>query len=217
MKDNIPPEEKLLRLIRGQKQQSKVTAALPAAELSVSTAVKAAASYPKVTLAQWQALTNVVKKRFLFLNNKKIIWLSLIACGLYLIASLVYPWVGLEKIKLPQIAHNKDNLLRRTLKQNIKPYEFYLKGIEGRQIFVSHSTQEAPTSTIAQAGTDLMKDLSVVGIISGESPQAIIEDKKTQKTYYVNKGQFIGQVQIADILEGKIIVNYQGQKFELYL
>ena len=67
------------------------------------------------------------------------------------------------------------------------------------------------------SNTDLVKQLNLVGIIAGENPQAVIEDKNTQKTYYLNKGQFLGEIQLEDILEGKIIINHKGQRFELYL
>ena len=67
------------------------------------------------------------------------------------------------------------------------------------------------------ANVDLLKDITLVGIITGANPQAVIEDKKSLKNYYVTKGQFIGQMQVEDIQEGKIIINYKGQKYELYL
>jgi type II secretory pathway component PulC len=64
-------------------------------------------------------------------------------------------------------------------------------------------------------GTELMKEINLLGVISGANPQAVIEDKKSGKTYYVTEGQMIGDFQVEEIGYGKIILNYNGQKFEL--
>lgn len=215
MKDNISPEEKLLRLIRGQKKPqdalidkkttSEVSDLKPLSGIELKQSQRAKFSiYP------------LIKKYLSFLYIRKIIWFGFLVSCLYLIICLIYPWVGLRKIRLPQIEPGKIIESKKELKDQIKPYEFYLEGMRNRQIFSSKSSQETERS-LSSVNADLVKDINLVGIISGENPQAIIEDKKTQKTYYVTKGQFVGEMQVEDIQEGKIILNYKGQRFELYL
>lgn len=191
MNDNISPEEKLLRLIRGKKEKDLKT-------------------YPQ------KPTYPSIQKGLPFLPLKKLIWLAFGASCIYLIASFIYPWVALKEIKLPQVAPQKVIAAKIEPRQQIKPYEYYLEGIKDRQIFSSSTTSdtEKPLSSVS---LDLIKDISLVGIISGENPVGIIEDKKTQKTYYLSKGQFMGEFQVEDIKEGKIILNYKGQRFELYL
>jgi type II secretory pathway component PulC len=101
--------------------------------------------------------------------------------------------------------------------QEVKPYEFYLEGIKSKQIFSSASRPEETARPASAASADLIKGINLVGIISGDRPQAIIEDKIMQKTYYVAKGQFVGAFQVEDIQEGKVILSYRGERFELYL
>ncbi len=86
-----------------------------------------------------------------------------------------------------------------------------------RQIFVSPAEQKTEKLMISGVNIDLIKDMSLVGIIAGENPQAIIEDKKTQKTFYLSRGQFMGEFQVKEIKEGKVILDYKGQSYELYM
>lgn len=210
MKDNISPEEKLLRLIKGQKRTE--TTADKVIPVSTSTLPK-----PDLKPLQNQSFLWLGFYRYVVSLRKKIIAMAFLVSSMYLVVSLVYPWVGLKKIKLPKIT---SPIMRepeiRLEKKGIKPYEFYLEGIQGRQIFSIKSGQERQRP-ISGANVDLIKDISLVGIIAGENPQAIVEDKNTHKSYYLNKGQFIGEFQLEDIREGKIILNYHGQRYELYL
>lgn len=186
MKENILPEEKLLRLIRKEKK----------------------ASLPQVS--------SRARFKFPSLKAKQIIIAAFIASSLYLILSLVYPLLVVKKNILPEVKPEAVIKPEAETIEEPKPYDFYLKGIKEREIFGSSqiAVVTKPASTI---NTDLVKDISLVGIVSGEPPQAIIEDKKTQKTYYLTKGQFMGEMQVEDIQEGKIILNYRGERFELYL
>lgn len=207
MKDNISPEEKLLRLIKGQKKQNLPITAKPAAASENMETVK---PNPKISLLP------LLQRYSSFLETRKIILGVFIAACLYLTISLVYPWFGLRKIKLPKTSEAKFSEARPEPKEEVKPLEFYQQGIANRSIFGSAGSQ-AGAMPASAASVDLMKDINLVGVISGANPQAVIEDKKTQKTYYVTKGQFIGEMQVEDIQEGKIIINYRGQRYELYL
>jgi type II secretory pathway component PulC len=149
-------------------------------------------------------------------NPRRIILVIFFLACSYLLAAFIYPWLGSEKINLqekpkagpaPEIAPEI----------KVKPYEYYLQGIEERKIFNNTSPPRIEEQPASAAGIGLIKDVALIGIISGDNPQAIIEDKKAQKTYYLNKGQFIGEFQIEEIKEGKIILNHRGTKYELYL
>lgn len=209
MRDNISPEEKLLKLIRGEKKPGR-----PA----VVPAVAPAPQPQKVILPllKKNPFLSSMQLRFAFLTPKKILTALFALSCLYLTISFIYPWVALEKIRLPKIKAEKINEARA--KEEPKPYEYYVQGIPKRQLFVNPAMagQEGGAAA-AMINVDLIRDISLVGIISGEPAQAVIEDKKNQKTVYVNKGQFIGDFQLEDIKEGKVILNYKGQMYELYL
>jgi type II secretory pathway component PulC len=203
MRDNIPPEEKLLRLIKGHKAKN-----IPAAEQSApsDTPLKSAA----------RAFAGLSVKKYLSFSWQKIIFFGFFASCIYLAASFAYPWLSAKKIRFPEVVQKKAIQQKIEPKQEMKPFEFYLEAITNRTIFANTARQDTQQPA-GIASADLIKDINLVGIISGDNPQAVIEDKKAQKTYYVSKGQSIGELQIEDIQEGKIILNYSGQKYELYL
>ena len=195
IKDTVSPEEKLLRLIRGQKKQPNNTQT-----------IKHGIKIPLQDI--------FTKHRPSFKNSKVLAWI-LAAAFIYLFVSVLYPFIGL-KITVSKTELHKPVDSGSDLKTDLKPFEFYQQSAAGRNIFGNISAQDN-TAPASAAGVDLVKDISLVGIIAGENPQAIVEDKKTSKTYYVTKGQFIADMQVDDIQESKIIVNYKGQKYELYL
>jgi len=206
MKENISPEERLLRLIKGQKKEA-VASSVEKKPTVVTEGLKSSIK---------RSISPLSQKYFSILYIRRIIWVAFILSGIYLVISLIYPSFGLREVSLPTVTEKKVIQPIIGLKQEQKPFEYYLEGIRNRRIFVSESAP-VEEKTVSVADADLIKDLNLLGIVSGENPQAVIEDKKTKKTYYVNKGQFINELMIEDIQEGKVILNYKGQRFELYL
>jgi type II secretory pathway component PulC len=147
---------------------------------------------------------------------KKIIIFILSLSSIYLLIVFIYPWYGLKKLTLPEIIQEKNTLSEEAPGKAVKPYDFYLQGIGSRTIFDSGLSVEQAAS-LSNANVDSMKDIKVVGIIAGEKTQAVIEDTKFNKTYYVAKNQVIGEMRIEDIAEGKVIISYQGKLFDFSL
>jgi len=200
MKDNMLPEEKLLKLIKAHKKTKAPVAEAIGNEPAGKHAIKSfSINFPNI------APGKVIK--FLFF-----------ASLFYLIVSLLHPIFASSKIKLSSIEAKEKMSVQKEkskLQPDIRPFGLYSTGIKQRNIFSSAALDsEKPIGT---ASADLIKDINLVGIVSGDEPQAIIEDKKAQKTYYLKKGQLIGQLQLADIQDGKIILDYEGQRYELYM
>ncbi len=212
MKDNISPEEKLLRLIRGEKESK--SSDLPHPGLSANKKITFRIANLKLFIKN--SLFSLIHTYSTPKYIRKGIFVLMTVSFIYLIASFIYPLVGLKKIKLPAVTKEKMQEPIIVQKEETKPYEFYLGGTRERQIFGNASGQEAGISAVATE-VQSIKDIILVGIISGENPVGIIEDKNTQKTHYVTKGQFIGEFQVEDIQEGKLILNYKGQRYELYM
>ncbi len=202
--DNISPEEKLLRLIRGPRKQYPAADKRP---ISKFTGFKSRII---------ESVFYFIRRCVVYLNIRKIIRLGLVASAMYLIFSLIYPGVFLRNIKLPKPSLEKAVDLSAQPKSESKTCEFYLNGVGERQIFARFGKQDMDSPAI-NLNSNLIKDINLVGIISGADPQAIVENKKINKTYYLRKGQFIEGIQIEDIQEGKIILNFKGQKYELYI
>jgi hypothetical protein len=206
MNDRISPEEKLLRLIRGQKKQSAaITDSTPLPQLNQPIKSQSKASR--------QSLLRRLKSG---LNYRQIIIVVFGLSLIYLAILFIYPLAGSKNISLKQLPAKNPSELNIQEKERSKPYEEYIAGISGRKIFSASPAQgkELPMGVV---NSDMLKEINLVGIISGDNPQAVLEDKKSLKTYYLSKGQFMGEFQIDDIQEGKIILISNGQKYELYL
>jgi type II secretory pathway component PulC len=59
--------------------------------------------------------------------------------------------------------------------------------------------------------------LHLVGILTGDPLQAIIEDSQSQKTLYVTQGQAIDDIQIDKVTNDKVILKSDGETMELSL
>lgn len=205
MNDNILPEERLLRLIRGNKNNA---AAGNKTEEASAGDLKAEPKNHAPNLSQ----------RLVSLFNFQIMsWALFVAACFYLVIVFVSSWAGLRQSSFSQLVPEKISDFNDDSSRDVKPYEFYSQGIGDRRIFASPPKQETSMEPLKAVSQDFLRDITLLGIVSGENPQAIIEDKSAQKTYYLNKGQFIGGFQVTDIKEGKIILDFNGQAFELNL
>lgn len=57
--------------------------------------------------------------------------------------------------------------------------------------------------------------LKLVGISWSKEPDAMIEDKKALKTFFVKKGDKIGDAEIVEIFRDKVIIAFEGESVEL--
>jgi hypothetical protein len=211
-KENISPEEKLLKLIRGQRKQP----AQPARKIETPAPAAAPAAIPhKAKIPLTPHSRRALGRLLHYLEPRKAIAFGLFISGLYLFASLLYPFFGWRKIKMepPKTAAH---LPQKQISFQQEPYEKYREAVAGRDIFKAAATGDS-SRPLSAASVDFMKDLTLIGIVSGDNPQAIIEDKKASKTFYLSKNEFIGEAQVEDILEGKVILQFRGQRYELHL
>ena len=75
----------------------------------------------------------------------------------------------------------------------------------------------APATGIPQVSYEKLKDLSLKGIIAGDKPQAIIEDEKNKKSYFLYKGESVNDIKVEDIQSDRVILRVNGEVLELTL
>lgn len=204
MEKDISPEERLLRLIRGEKKRKslKEGACILSEERSKIGSPKRL--IPKITMFQIPQI-------------KRLLWAVLIVSFAYLLVSFIWPIFFPKEIKISQAVRKE--IKEEESKPESKPSSFYQEQITEHKIFGPSPTQTttAPQELADSKGVETIKDFNLLGIISGENPQAIIEDKKTQKTYFLRQGESIGEFQLELIGDGKVTLNFYGQKFDLFL
>ena len=62
---------------------------------------------------------------------------------------------------------------------------------------------------------EIVGNLNLLGIITGDNNQAIIEDKTLKKTFFLYKGDSLGDLKVYDIKDSVVILEYRGEKIEL--
>ena len=107
--------------------------------------------------------------------------------------------------------------------ENIEPLKestYYLQKVSSRDIFregkkVETVKQEAPQNTIVETA-EAIKNLALVGISWSKNPDAIIEDKAHQRTFFVKRGQMVGDdVKVEAIFKDHVIVTFEDHEYEL--
>lgn len=101
--------------------------------------------------------------------------------------------------------------------KELKPFSYYSEIIGKRQLFKIIASAEAKEKPKTASGPalDAIKNYSLLGVIGGANPQAIIEDKKTKQTIYLQKGQSLGEFKVKDVQDGKIILESGEETAEL--
>lgn len=62
---------------------------------------------------------------------------------------------------------------------------------------------------------EVLGNFTLLGIITGDNNQAIIEDKTLKKTFFLYKNDSFGDFKVYDIKDSAVILDYKGEKIEL--
>ena len=103
----------------------------------------------------------------------------------------------------------------------LKAASYYLEKVRQRDIFqlgpkkTEDSKEEAaeigPSGEILEA----TQHLRLVGISWSNDPDAMLEDTKALKTFFVKRGQMLGDVRVQAIFKDKVVLSYRGEETEL--
>lgn len=86
--------------------------------------------------------------------------------------------------------------------------------------FSTHSLFYLPRKEMAASGPGLdevLRSFHLVGIIQGETPEALIKNDTNQQTYFARSGEKFDRFHVAEILNNSIKVEFEGQNKEMFL
>lgn len=212
------PAEQLLRMIEGPQP-----AAAPA---------KGGESVPLMRRADlWRGVIAAVRRRLLpsrqevdvFLWNlrlvQRVLWVVLAGLGLYVVLDffLVKPPRRMAQVASVQMPENGASVESTEGTGALKPLSGYLGAIQERNPFtgVSDLLVQSPLKTAQRRLEELAQGLTVVGIDRGANPEAIIEDRVQQRTYFVKVGDELNGMHVKDISSQGVVVTYEGQELVL--
>ena len=232
MAENKPstPEQQLLKLIEESARTGKDAAAAPPAKpkapgFSLEKAMDQAVGkfLGKLSFLKRGGQRSLAKRRRMpsdIATVNRVMLLGVIAMAAYVIFDLSASATSLRRP--PNFVPPKDMSVPFA-KETIEPLKeasYYLQKASSRNIFKEGRPQEVQQekggSTVADEGAAVIQGLSLVGISWSSSPDAIIEDKARQRTFFVKRGQMVGDsVKVEAIFKDHVVLLYEDKEFEL--
>lgn len=126
-----------------------------------------------------------------------------------------------EKLKSEKPLPVEKGASKKAAPKNERPgtsFEDYQKLLSKKAIFAPPIRNDIKQKDTAAPGLrDLVKDLSLVGIIPGDYPQVIIEDKKNAQTLFLKEGEMIDTIRVKEIQSGRVILESDDETITLSL
>ncbi len=137
-------------------------------------------------------------------------------CVLATFVSLFYIviWNSRHHISEPVVLMDQMNINHPILEyaQNFRvpnSYDFYKNQSTFRDPFSIANAKD-----LSEPVGQLPANLKVTGILTGSSPEVVLEDSSTNQVYFVNERSTDG-ISISEVQQDKILLNYHGQIVEV--
>jgi type II secretory pathway component PulC len=218
------PEQQLLKLIEGEPKTGKSGKAAQV-KGTVRPSILKLPGALLGSLAFWKrsAKRKSYGKRFSFGLDEvnRILVLMTAILAVYVVFDAV---ASARNLQRPPIFVPPKDLRVPIQKESIAPLEetsYYLQKISSRDIFKEGVKEErpkaeTPVQAVATETAETIQNLALVGISWSSNPDAIIEDKGHQRTYFVKRGQMVGEdVKVEAIFKDHVVVTYEDREYEL--
>ncbi|MBI4341992.1 MAG: hypothetical protein HY599_01350 [Candidatus Omnitrophica bacterium] len=202
-----PPEEKLLRLIRGKAPHAAAGGGVSPRHRGSSDGV-----FPSADLMARARQLNWAQAAAILLG------LVLAFEGIWVLAQLVRPLPEVPMSPAEPPAPTPNGVVGPAAAPDVEMPS--IAASVDRPLFSASAGGRAAPSRQAMSGSAklLASRLTLTGVVSGDPPQAIIEDTQAQKTYFVTVGQPLAEGAVLDeVLDNRVILDFQGEKIELSL
>lgn len=152
----------------------------------------------------------------------KILGLFIFVLAVYFISNLFSSLINLKKT--PYLEFKPQEGVSFTGTQQLsflkKAASYYFEKVRERDIFkmgakkptaAAEASPRGPSSRIIEA----TQHLKLVGISWSNDPDAMIEDSKALRTFFVKRGQMIGEIKVQAIFKDKVVLGFGGEEIEL--
>jgi hypothetical protein len=219
---SLTPEKQLLKIIETSKGNALGVAARSSRRHGMSW----------LNLGAWLGRISFFKVRLEKLSSgfsleqldvktaNRILGFLVLLLSLYFMGSLIMSLVNLSKLPRletnPQAAKVDINIPEpQGLK---KAASYYLDKVRERDIFTmglkklaAKQPEQGPSAKIIE----ITSTLKLVGISWSNDPDAMIEDTKSLKTYFVKRGDMVGETKVQAIFRDKVVLSLENEEFEL--
>ncbi len=226
MAENKPvtPEQQLLKLIEGQGKPDATGApgTNPATKKPKGRGFSLAAVLGALSFWKRRAKKKSFARRSPFSIGE--VNKALVAASLVLFVYVMFDAVASARNlqRPPNFAPMKERVTK-SMKETVEPLaetSYYLQKVSARDIFREGKTaapvQAAPEAVNTVETSEVVQGLALVGISWSSNPDAIIEDKSKQRTYFVKRGQDVGDgIKVEAIFKDHVVVTYEDREYEL--
>ncbi len=189
--NNFHPEDRLLRLIRGEKKEQTGSDRLK------------------------QSLSILKMKPAVSINQ--ILPVIIFALLIYTAYIWIRPATS-EEILIPSSrVIDSRKLSLKNVDKKLKPSSFYSSMAKKRNLFKQLTANPVILPEARIGIGQLVKDLNLVGIVLDERTQAIIENRKTKSVLYLNEGSVFGELKVSKISESSVTLSYGTETIDLFL
>ncbi len=224
---SITPEKQLLRLIEENKGKNPAAVQAQALRRRGMGIVSLGAWLGRFSFSKDWFRRRIESLRGQPLDIKSVNRILLLCAGVFILYFLASTTTALTRLSAPPDLEapasegSSINLMERVFLK--KAVSYYLEKIGQRDIFKMGAVQKITGADGVQTEMkvtssrilDATETLKLVGISWSDNPDAIIEDTRDTKTFFVKTGQKIGDVKVQAIFKDKVVLSYQGEETEL--
>jgi hypothetical protein len=122
----------------------------------------------------------------------------------------------IRNINLGDLVLTKNEPAASKENSRLNPFPFYLEQVKKRDIFrMGQKPPQDGSEVISSKAAEAGQTLKLVGISWSDLPDAMIEDTKAGKTFFVKKGQIVGDFVVEAIYKEKVVLKYGAESIEL--
>jgi len=214
--EELTPEEKLLRLIRQPGKRAAKDKVSASDKDSTSLNKNQKTVIDEIRLKDKEVVIPIIRSiNFSLVNRSAAIMLVLI------IGFISYDlFMSRDNLKEQDVVLSQKVKNNTSVVQNpAKPFSYYQETISKRNLFDISAVEPQYDKVIPNSVSfkEMIKDIHLIGIVQGQKPQVIIEDVRLGKTYFLNKGDLLGEIKIEEIYSDRAILGYKGEKISIFL
>ena len=221
----LTPEKQLLNLIESPKARNTSPAGLGGIKHHSLSFLSPAAwlgrvSFSKERFKRW--LKDLKHRQLDVKALNRALCVSAVILVFYFISSAAIGIVNSRRLPIFRFeAHGKESQDVFQEGSFLKAASYYLEKIRQRDIFqLGPKKTDELTQEITPAGPsgemlEAAQHLKLVGISWSNDPDAMIEDTQALKTFFVKRGQMIGDLRVQAIFKDKVVLSRRGEEIEL--
>ena len=223
----ITPEQQLLKLIEGQGKPGAEGKGAPGKARVRGISAGSLLKIPSAMLAKLSFWKRRSKKKSFSKRSPFSIGevnKALVAATAVLFIYVVFDAVASARnLQRPPNFEPMKEVKVKAGKEAVQPLaeaSYFLQKVSSRDIFQEGRTaapvQAAPEAVNVQETAEAIQDLALVGISWSSNPDAIIENKAKQRTFFVKRGQDVGDgIKVEAIFKDHVVVTFEDREYEL--